>query len=214
MESKTQAEANAQLLEELRSLGHEKRFSTGEFIIREGEKADCLYLIISGSVMVYLEDEDGEIVLAYLGAGDVVGEVPLNPANRERTASARARADTTVCRIAFDRFVNAASKDHRYWLLIIQQMGRHLGRSNERVRHLATMTAEQRILHMLGELAELPGAEHDSEGTEIRVTRQELGCIAGCTREMAGRVIKNLADNGHIEIRGHKIWVRNTEAPL
>jgi CRP/FNR family cyclic AMP-dependent transcriptional regulator len=34
------------------------------------------------------------------------------------------------------------------------------------------------------------------DGMQIKVTRQELGKIAGCSREMAGRVLKSLEAEG------------------
>ena len=199
------------LLAQLKSCGHEKHFARGEYLFLEDEAADCLYLIISGSVSIILEEEDGaEVVLVYLNDGDILGEVPLSRTGRERSASARARTDTTVCCIGFNHFLELAAQNHRFWLLIIHQMGRHLHHATERVKLLATMTSQQRILHMLSELCELPGTSRDGEGTEIRITREELGSIAGCSREMAGRVLRKLQDIGDIELRGHKLWIRDS----
>ena len=45
------------------------------------------------------------------------------------------------------------------------------------------------------------------EGMQIRITRQELGKIVGCSREMAGRVLKALRQDGLIEVAGKTIVV-------
>ena len=45
------------------------------------------------------------------------------------------------------------------------------------------------------------------EGMQIRVTRQELGRLVGCSREMAGRVLKALQADGLIEASGKTIVV-------
>jgi CRP/FNR family cyclic AMP-dependent transcriptional regulator len=42
---------------------------------------------------------------------------------------------------------------------------------------------------------------------QIRITRQELGKIVGCSREMAGRVLKALRQDGLIEVAGKTIVV-------
>jgi CRP/FNR family cyclic AMP-dependent transcriptional regulator len=42
---------------------------------------------------------------------------------------------------------------------------------------------------------------------QIRVTRQELAKLVGCSREMAGRVLKMLEGDGHITVAGKTIVV-------
>jgi CRP/FNR family cyclic AMP-dependent transcriptional regulator len=42
---------------------------------------------------------------------------------------------------------------------------------------------------------------------QVRVTRQELGKLVGCSREMAGRVLKMLTRDGYITVAGKTIVV-------
>jgi CRP/FNR family cyclic AMP-dependent transcriptional regulator len=48
------------------------------------------------------------------------------------------------------------------------------------------------------------------DGMQIRITRQEIGRIVGCSREMAGRVLKSLQDQGLIWVKGKTIVVFGT----
>jgi CRP/FNR family cyclic AMP-dependent transcriptional regulator len=45
------------------------------------------------------------------------------------------------------------------------------------------------------------------DGMQIRVTRQELGKLVGCSREMAGRLLKMLEGDGYITVAGTTIVV-------
>jgi CRP/FNR family cyclic AMP-dependent transcriptional regulator len=45
---------------------------------------------------------------------------------------------------------------------------------------------------------------------QIRVTRQELSRNVGCSREMAGRVLKSLEEQGLISVKGKTIVVFGT----
>jgi CRP/FNR family cyclic AMP-dependent transcriptional regulator len=45
------------------------------------------------------------------------------------------------------------------------------------------------------------------DGMQIRVTRQELGKLVGCSREMAGRVLEMLEGDGYITVAGKTIVV-------
>jgi CRP/FNR family cyclic AMP-dependent transcriptional regulator len=48
------------------------------------------------------------------------------------------------------------------------------------------------------------------DGTQIRVTRQEIGRLVGCSREMAGRALKTLEEQGLISVSGKTIVVFGT----
>jgi CRP/FNR family cyclic AMP-dependent transcriptional regulator len=45
---------------------------------------------------------------------------------------------------------------------------------------------------------------------QIKVTRQELGKIVGCSREMAGRVLKSLEEQGLVAVSGKTMVVYGT----
>ena len=63
---------------------------------------------------------------------------------------------------------------------------------------------------ILLELCKEPDAMTHPDGMQIRITRQEIGRIVGCSREMAGRVLKALAEQGHISVKGKTIVVFGT----
>jgi CRP/FNR family cyclic AMP-dependent transcriptional regulator len=48
------------------------------------------------------------------------------------------------------------------------------------------------------------------DGMQIKITRQEIGRIVGCSREMAGRVLKSLEEQGLISVSGKTIVVFGT----
>jgi CRP/FNR family cyclic AMP-dependent transcriptional regulator len=64
-----------------------------------------------------------------------------------------------------------------------------------------------RIHRSLIQLTLLPEAMTHPDGMQIRVTRQELGKLVGCSREMAGRVLKMLEGDGYITVAGKTIVV-------
>jgi CRP/FNR family cyclic AMP-dependent transcriptional regulator len=45
------------------------------------------------------------------------------------------------------------------------------------------------------------------DGTQIHVSRQELARICGCSREMVGRVLKAMSEDGMINVSGMNIVV-------
>ncbi len=70
-------------------------FEAGGLVIKEGQAARGLFLIVSGRVSVVRQEDDEPIVLASLGPGDVFGEISLLM-RRPSTATVIAEEDTAV----------------------------------------------------------------------------------------------------------------------
>jgi len=45
---------------------------------------------------------------------------------------------------------------------------------------------------------------------QIKITRQDLGKITNCSREMVGRILKDMQNQGLIEVSGKTIVVFGT----
>ena len=90
------------------------------------------------------------------------------------------------------------------------QLTQRLLHTSRKVGHLAFLDVTGRIAGTLLELCKQPDAMTHPDGMQIRITRQEIGRIVGCSREMAGRVLKNLEEQGLISVKGKTIVVFGT----
>ncbi|MCG5501971.1 helix-turn-helix domain-containing protein, partial [Ectothiorhodospira lacustris] len=93
--------------------------------------------------------------------------------------------------------------------LLATQLAARLRETSRKVIDLAFLDVTGRIARTLMELAQQPDALTHPEGMQIRITRQELAKIVGCSREMAGRVLKELEEKGLITAHGKTIVVFN-----
>ena len=57
------------------------------------------------------------------------------------------------------------------------------------------------------DLVNQPDTMRLTDGRQIRITRQELGRLVGCSREMVGRVLKSLEEQGMIRCNGKAILI-------
>jgi CRP/FNR family cyclic AMP-dependent transcriptional regulator len=175
-------------------------------LVRSGEAPDALFYVIAGSVEVLIEDEHGkELVLAYLGKGEFFGEMGLLEATPGRGAYVRARGRTEIAEMAYSRFRQVAATDPVLALELAAQLAARLERATRKLRDLAFIDVSGRILQALGELCEQPDALTHPEGMQIRVSRQELARLVGCSREMAGRVLRTLEEQGTLRARGKTV---------
>lgn len=70
-------------------------FESGQVIVKEGDAATGLFVIVSGRVSILKNDNGEQILLATLGPGDLLGEISLLM-RRPSTATVVATEDTAV----------------------------------------------------------------------------------------------------------------------
>ncbi|MDH5185255.1 MAG: cAMP-activated global transcriptional regulator CRP [Gammaproteobacteria bacterium] len=191
---------------------HRRRYPAKSVIIYAGDKSDVLFYIIKGSVSVLIEDDDGrEIVLAYLNAGDFFGEMGLfEGENAGRSAWVRAREECDVAEVSYTKFQQMAEDDTEILFHLASQMAHRLRNTSRKVGDLAFLDVTGRVARTLLDLTKQPDSMTHPDGMQIRITRQELGRIVGCSREMVGRVLKNLAERELIHVKGKTIVVYGT----
>ena len=190
---------------------HRRKYPNKSVIIYAGDSPDVLYYIVRGSVSVLIEDEDGhEIVLAYINSGGFFGEMGLFGEHPNRSAWIRTRSECEVAEISYSRFRALAREDPDILLELTAQLATRLRKTSRKVSNLAFLDVTGRIAHTLLELCKEPDAMTHPDGMQIRITRQEIGRIVGCSREMAGRVLKALNEQGHISVKGKRIVVFGT----
>jgi len=190
---------------------HQKQYPAKSVIIKEGDPSYELYYIISGSVTVQVEDLKGrEIVLAYLNPGDFFGEIGLFDDAHKRTAYVRAKTKCEIAKISYERLKSLQPLFPDLLFSIASQLAIRLRKTSTKVRDLAFTDVQGRVARTLLDLCKEPDAMTHPDGMQIKITRQELGRIVGCSREMVGRVLKSLEEDHLISVAGKTIVVFGT----
>ena len=190
---------------------HMKTYPAKSIIIKEGETSSELFFIITGSVTVTVEDQNGrEIVLAYLNPGDFFGEIGMFDEEHIRSAIVRAKTKCEIAKISYERLKTLQTLYPDLLFLIASQMALRLRKTSGKVRDLAFTDVQGRVARTLLDLCTEPDAMTHPDGMQIRITRQELGKIVGCSREMVGRVLKSLEEEHLISVSGKTIVVFGT----
>jgi CRP/FNR family transcriptional regulator, cyclic AMP receptor protein len=180
-------------------------------VMKQGEAGDRLYLILEGSVSVMVEDEAEEdhfMVVSYLNPGDFVGEMGLFEDDiTPRSAMVVAKTACEVAEISYEKFHQISGQYPEVLYAIARQLGKRLRQTTRKLTDLAFVDVSGRIAHTLLDLCREPDAMTHPDGMQIKITRQELGKIVGCSREMAGRVLKSLEQDGLVSVSGKTMVV-------
>lgn len=176
---------------------------------------DRLYYIVDGSVSISVEDDDDqgqELVLAYLNKHDFIGTVGIFKGSEMRKVTVMTRTKCHMAEMSYDRFQQVLRKELLEYapdllLMIGEQLAGRLLKTSRKFSDLAFMDVEGRIARALLDLCKEPDAMTHPQGMQIYIRRQEIGKIVGCSREMAGRVLKEMEDKGLITAHGKTIVV-------
>ncbi|AAN53702.1 cAMP-activated global transcriptional regulator CRP [Shewanella xiamenensis] len=190
---------------------HIHKYPAKSTLIHAGEDSDTLYYIVKGSVAVLIKDEEGkEMILSYLNQGDFIGELGLFEEQAERTAWVRAKQACEIAEISYKKFKQLIQVNPEILMKLSAQMAYRLQSTSQKVGNLAFLDVAGRIAQTLLHLAKQPDAMTHPDGMQIKITRQEIGQIVGCSRETVGRILKMLEEQNLIQAHGKTIVVYGT----
>jgi CRP/FNR family transcriptional regulator, cyclic AMP receptor protein len=165
---------------------------------------------VAGAVKVLIQGPQGrELILAWLRAGDFVGEMALFD-DQPRSASVQVTEEATVLILPKGEFLAQVKGSGPLLFKLLIALCRRLRGADERFADLAWLETYQRIakaLLLLGKAAGKPG----EAGELLRFTRpthQELADMVGTSRETVTRVVNMLAHQGYLTLHGPEVAIR------
>lgn len=123
-------------LRQLIEVGYRKRLAASEILFREGDPGDAFYIILSGSVEVFVAKINKH--LTTLGTGQFLGELALM-LGIPRTATVRAVEETIVFSINKQGFEKILQEQPQLYEVIVQELGKHKEELTERQKQLREM---------------------------------------------------------------------------
>ena len=108
-------------------------FDPGRRLFRQGDAGDAAYLIIDGHADVIAETPDGPVLLATLGANNIVGEMAIL-SNVPRTATVAARDRLVTLRISKEPFMRMVREFPTMAISIMQELAQRLDATNHQLQ--------------------------------------------------------------------------------
>ena len=179
-----------------------RTFPKNTVVVREGERTDSLYIIVSGRVKIYVSDEGKEVALSEAGPGEYFGEMVLDEG--PRSASVMTLVPTQFLVVPKEDFKEFVKKSPEFALHLILKLIRRVRTLTNDVKTLGLMDVYGRVARMLLDLA----VERDGVlVVEKRPKPQEIAARAGASREMIDKILDDLAEGGYIEVKGDRITI-------
>lgn len=190
----------------IKGLIFEKSYDRNEMIFYESERSDSLYFVLSGAVKAFKTSPDGKEQILYINRpGDSLNDIPAldqgpNP------VSAQAMGPVTVCGIQTSDLKNILRKYPQIPFNFIDVI-------SQRARHLVSLIEDLSFKHVIGRVAKiLLEYVKDESGSRPRLTQQDMAAMAGTAREVIGRSLKSLEDEGLIRLERQRVILTDEKA--
>ena len=172
-----------------------RTYRKGALIFSEGDTATALCIILSGSVKVFVSDEnDKEMILARQCAGDYFGELALFD-DALRSASVISLEKTTLWMLSKQDFREVLAQNPQVALSMIGNLVMKVRALTTSVKNLALLDVYGRVVQVLSGMAE----QRDGRWViEDRITQQEIADRVGASRERVSRILKELKRGGYV----------------
>jgi len=200
---------STQQLEELVENSTMRSFAKNTLVVSQGDETDSLYVIIEGTVDVFLQNDTGkEIIINSLGPCDSFGELaPLGHIPRQASIITKSACVFSV--ISRQVFMESLLTKPSVSMKIIELLVKRIQDLTEDLSSVALDDVYHRVVRVLYKHSE----EVQGKLVTDRLTQQDIANRVGATREMVHRILKELKAGDYISIDGKHITIEKKLPP-
>lgn len=190
----------------------ELSYRKGQLIIKEGQKAENIYMVKHGRVKVYSNYTDSiEVIVRFVTDGQVIGHRGFGE-DFTFSISAVALTDTTVFVLPRTIFENMLKANNMFCYYFMMFFAEELKRSERMRRNQLNMTVKQRVAQAIRINMESFGFDKsDDELLAYTITRKDMASLASTTYESVIRSLAELQKDGVIRIEGKALRITNKD---
>lgn len=197
----TEFRTSPELVEKLYQHGIQKSYPAGSIILNENSHIRSIPIVTKGIMKVIRTEEDGrEILLYYIKAGESCIMSFLGGLHNETSkVKAEIEEDAEILFLPIDK-VSLFIKDYPEWLdYIFRLYHKRFEELLEIVNAISFKKVDERLLNLLKKKSEL------SNSRMIPTTHEQLANELGTARVVVSRLLKQLEENGAVQLGRNKI---------
>ncbi len=198
----------ARLLEEMMEL---KTFPKYQFVYRQGDSAEYIYILAKGSVKIGNTHSDGrEMIKRILHPEAVFGEIGIYSNNDYNNFAFSMNDEVVTYRIDIKDFRHLLRKSQVLNLNVLSMIGNRLASTEKRLESLIFKDARARIIDFLRYNAETRGRQVGYETFfKNSLTQQDIANFTGTSRQTVTSVLNDLRKANLIYFNRSGILIRD-----
>lgn len=199
----------------LRNRLYARTFPANVDMIVAGAAGEMLYVILAGTVKVYVSQADGtDVIIAILGPGDTVGEQAIVD-QAGRSASVITLEDSTVLWMSQADFQEALNTIPTLARNLLKILSARLRMTTGHMQAMASLDVNHRLIRQIMAFASRYGQENP-DGTitiPIRLTQNDLSELVGASRKRVNQAMVTLKREGWVAVdAGYHITILDRAA--
>lgn len=198
---------------ELRALGRLRRYDAGDVLFHQGDEPGGVSILLDGRVKVTSLSPSGkEVILAFRGPGDIIGEVAAI-AGSARSSAVRAVEPVQALAVGAHDFRQFLESHGRASMKLVLMLIDRLHTADAARAEFAGVGVVGRVARRIVELADRFGEPCD-EGIEVTLalSQEELAAWTASSREAVAKAMRTLRELGWIETQRRRIVIRDAAA--
>ena len=193
-------------LERVASIVEEVAFPASTPVFARGDLAHDLYVVVEGSVRIFVEDPRGEITLGVVGPFHTFGEMALFDAG-PRAASAETVDPTTLLTIRRASWVALLELEPALVRHVLHALGVLVRRYAHQAVECLFLDLEGRVARLLLLLAERLGRREEPMRLDLELTQGEIAHMVHGSRQSVNQVLHRLEAGGSLRVEGGEIVI-------
>lgn len=178
---------------------HRRVFEAGRNVMTIEQPGEAVYAILFGTVKIHVEQGGRDVIIAILGAGDLLGEMSLID-SVGRSASAVTLENSLLLwmdKVSFNYILDNFPPVARNLVRILSARVRL---SDQLIQALATLDVNGRVARQLLAFAEKYGLAKDG-ATQIRIvlTQSDIADLVGASRKRVNQTMVMFKEQGLID---------------
>ncbi|MGH2730093.1 MAG: Crp/Fnr family transcriptional regulator [Actinomycetota bacterium] len=203
------AHLDREALFKLAERAERRTYKKGEFVFRQGDPGESLFVLLDGVAKVVVGSEQGdEMVLVTLQASDSFGELAVVD-GRPRSASVEVLEPAIALVIDRKTLVSLVDEHPSVAEGLLRSLGTVLRRLTDQASDFVFLDLHGRVAKLLIGFAEAHGEATD-EGVllDLHLTQGDLARMVGGSRQRINQILGSFANRGYLELRGRQIMLK------
>jgi CRP-like cAMP-binding protein len=200
--------ASIAVLRDAQAGSFRKRVAADEILLRQGDAATALYVVIVGRLRAIQTTADGQqVIVRYLGPGEVAGYTTLS--ERDHHPGTVIAVDDAHLLGWTKPAIKELMRQHSSIAMnAVALLGERYHEMQVRMRELSTEKVEQRIAHTIIRLSQQAG-RRTARGIEIAIplSRQDLAEMSGTTLHTVSRTLSAWEEQGIVNCGRRRVVV-------
>lgn len=196
-------EFESELVSEVSESGALKSFIEGDILLKTGQYIRSTIIVVDGLVKVFREDEEGdEYFMYYIEPGEACA-LSMMAANEQNTSelTIKAAGNVELISVPLDKMDEWMLKYKTWYHYVLRSYRARFQELLNTIDHIAFRNMDERLVFYLKK------HQKTRKSNIIPYTHAEIASELNSSREVISRLMKKLADKGHVKLNRQSIEI-------